>query len=454
MAATQFQKPILTIVGPQFWGKTLYSRLVNNALQELGIKVLIAVSDVPQSVETVKKEFLKSANGFLVLDSLAGYKDLPRDFIFVPSFLGKTLEQTDLSILRKYWSVINQNASMRGNDNPVMPVIKLDGGKTVWSFDMFVQALFRTIPNLVEANPNAKIIKYDPFSKPSDILKVVLNSVLGNIPAGFDTAVAKVLKDHNVSDVEPLTDKNVVLVTGPYFARKVPDVLGAKIHKLPVPLSLQGKPTQYPDKKYSAYGIEFTSEFIEWLITILSGHEWGKGGVLFQSAPEVLRAVCRIIGGVSGNPLHCGTVMWGADGKPIELPVLAEPIVFNRLAMLHGYVVLVSQCEKYHITISHGMLLIPDEMSLEDFLMKCKISVQKMLDNQRKEDEKQRGATYKKTGDKEKATQEAKDKAYKAKTEAEAKKSAKLQVLEPDESTAAAASATSSVAFVTPTSEN
>jgi RPA family protein len=46
----------------------------------------------------------------------------------------------------------------------------------------------------------------------------------------------------------------------------------------------------------------------------------------------------------------------------------------------------------------------------------------------------------------------AMQKADKAKKGAEAKKSAKLQILEPDESTAAAA--TSSVAFVTPTSED
>jgi hypothetical protein len=443
MAAKQLKNCIFTIVGPQFWGKTLYSGLVNNALQELGNKVFIAVSDVQRSVETVKKEFLKSANGFLVLDSLVANVDkLQRDFIFVPDFLGKTLEETDMCILWKYWSKINRNAFMRGNNNPVMPVIKLDGGKTVWSFEIFMQSLFRTIPNLVEANPNAKIIQYDPFSKPSDILKVVLNSVLGNIPAGFDTAVAKVLKDHNVSDVVPLTDENVKLVTGPYFARKVPDVFDAKIHKLPVPLSLQGKPTQHPAKQYSAYGTEFTSEFIELLITILSGHEWGKGGVLFQGAPEVLRAVCKLIEGVSGDPLHFGTVMRGADGKLIELPVLAEPVVFNMLAMLHGYIVLVSQCGKYHITISHGMLLIPDEMSLEDFMKKCETSIQKMRDNQRKEQgqgqEQQKGATQK---------------ADKAKKGAEAKKSAKLQVLEPVESAAAAVSATSTVAFV-PTSED
>jgi hypothetical protein len=445
MAATQFQKPILTIVGPQFGGKTLYSRLVNNVLQELGNKVLIAVSDVPQSVETVKKEFLKSANGFLVLDSLAKYEGLQRDFIFVPSFLGRTLEQTDISVLWKYWSTINQNAFMRGNDNPVMPVIKLDGGKTVWSFEIFMQSLFKTIPNLVEANPKAKIVQYDPFSKPSDILKVVLKSILGNIPEDFDTKVAKVLKEHNVSDVVPLTDENVKLVTGPYISKSIRETPGAKTVELPVPLSLQGTPTQYPDKKYSAYGTEFTSEFIEWLITILSGHEWGKGGVLFQGAPEVLRAVCKIIEGVSGNPVHFGTVMRGADGKLIELPVLAEPVVFNMLAMLQGYIVLISQCGKYHITISHGMLLIPDEMSLEDFLKKCETSVQKMraIQIKEQEQEQQKGALDKKTVDKEKAK--------KAKKEAEAKKAAKLQILEPDESTAAA---TSSVAFVTPTSED
>lgn len=439
MSAAQSEKKSFSFTGSQNAGKSMFSAMLFTLMVASNYTAYLAVSDVPRSVDTAKKDFLNSKKGFLILDSLAGYKDLQRDFIFVPYFLGKTLEQTDMRILQKYWSMINRNAFMRGNDNPVMPVIKLDGGKTVWSFEIFMQSLFRTIPNLVEANPNAKIIKYDPFSKPSDILKEVLNSILGNIPAGFDTTVAKVLKEHNVSDVVPLTDENVKLVTGPYFSKSIRETHGAKTVELPVPLSLQGKPTQYPDKKYSAYGIEFTSEFIEWLITILSGHEWGKGGVLFQGAPEVLRAVCRIIAGVSGNPLHFGTVMWGADGKPIELPVLAEPIVFNRLAMLQGYIVLVSQCGKYHITISHGMLLIPDEMSLEDFLKRCEISVQKMLANQRKEDDKQqqKGASDKKTV----------DKADKA------KKAAKLQVLEPVESAAAAVSAASTVAFV-PTSED